>query len=95
MKISYAFMVVSHPIQPSDGQLSAFLIKTLPELATSDGDGQLGFLWVTNLLNSVDITALAIDAFGNCIIDESKYIYRTLHLGIDGGEAKCLVVYEL
>ena len=93
--IRYVLLVVSHPEQPSAGQMSAFLMDILPEFQTQhDGTGKMGLLWETKPINSIDMSSVAIKTFGDVIMDESKYTYRTLHLGINGGEAKCLVVYD-
>ena len=45
-------------------------------------------------MSSIDMAAVAAEAFGNEVVNNSIYDYRTLHLGLNGGEAKCLVVYD-
>ncbi|OQB94319.1 MAG: hypothetical protein BWX84_00243 [Verrucomicrobia bacterium ADurb.Bin118] len=93
--IRYALLVVFHPTEPSVPQMSAFLMDILPEFQSQhDGTGKVGMLWEKRPIDSIDISSLAVKTFGDAILDESKYIYRTLHLKIDGGEAKCFVAYD-
>jgi hypothetical protein len=89
-------MVVSNPVQPTPPQMSAFLMDILPEFKTQhDGTGKVGFLWETKPMSSIDVPALAIETFGSQIMDASRYTYRTLHIRLQAGEAKCLVVYDV
>ena len=94
--IRFVLLVVSHPVQPSAPQLSAFLLDILPEFNKQhDGTGKVGMSWETKPISSIDINQLAVKTFGDVIMDESKYTYRTLHLRFNGGEAKCFVVYDI
>lgn len=91
--ISYLLMVVTHPIQPSAGQMSAFLFDRIPELSTSNA--KIGFLWETKPIDTINIQALAIDTFGAEVADETKHMYRTLQFLIEGGEGKIFAVYDI
>jgi len=93
--IRYVLLVVSHPMPPTRAQTAEFLNKILPELKTQqDGTAKIGILLETDPIGSVDMTAKAVEAFGDRVVDNEAYTYRTLHLGLRGGGAKCLVVYD-
>jgi len=93
--IRYLLLVVSHPVQPNPRQTFDFLNEILPELKTQQNDStKIGTLWVTTPIGGIDMTAKAIEAFGVGVVNNDLYIYRTLHLGLHGGDAKCLVVYD-
>ena len=75
--------------------MSAFLTEILPELkAQSNEATKVSFLWDTKPMSAIDVPALAMQSFGHEVSDESKYTYRTLRYGLNGGEAKCLVIYD-
>jgi hypothetical protein len=95
--IRFVFLAVSHPdIQPTAQQMSAFIMEKLPEFEKQpNGTAKIGLLCETKSMNLIDIYSLAMETFGNEVSDESKYTYRTMHFGIDGGEAKCLVIYDI
>jgi hypothetical protein len=93
--IRYVLLVISLPVEPTPPQTFAFLNKILPELETQqDGTAKIAKHWVTTPMSSIDMAAVAAEAFGNEVVNNSIYDYRTLHLGLNGGEAKCLVVYD-
>jgi hypothetical protein len=93
--IRYVLLVVSHPVQPNPQQTFEFLNKILPELRTQHDDSpKIGTLWETTPIAGIDMTAKAAEAFGASIVNNDLYIYRTLHLGLGGGDAECLVVYD-
>ena len=93
--IRYVLLVVSHPAAPTPPQTCEFLNKILPELETQqDGSAKVGTLWETKPISEIDMTAKAVEAFGGSVVNNDIYVYRTLHLGLRGGDAKCLVVYD-
>jgi hypothetical protein len=93
--IRFVLMVVFHPIQTSTPQMSAFLMDLLPDLNSQNNrNGKIGLIWKPDPIDLIDLQSLAIKTFGEGITDTNTYIYRTLHLGIDGGDVKCLVVYD-
>lgn len=94
--IRYVLLVVSHPVQPTTGQMSKFLTEVLPEFTKQPKDtGIAGLLHETKPMHMINMPKVATEAFGEGILDESKYIYRTMHFGLNGGEAKCFVVYDI
>lgn len=94
--IRYVLLVVSHPTQPTTAQMSSFVTDILPEFAAQENsEAKLGLLWKTDPINSIDINALAAKTFGNSILDADKHTYRTLVYKLNGGESKCLVVYDV
>lgn len=93
--IRYALLVVSHPVQPNPQQTFEFLNKILPELRMQQDDStKIGTLWETTPIAGIDMAAKAVEAFGASVVNNDLYTYRTLHLGLSGGDAKCLVVYD-
>ena len=89
-------MVASLPTQPTNPQMSAFVMDLLPELEKqNDGTAKIGLLWETKPMYLIDVQALAVDSFGDIILDSSKFIYRTLSIKLGTGEAKCFVVYDV
>jgi hypothetical protein len=93
--IRYVLLVVSHPVQPDPRQTFGFLNKIVPELQTQqDGTAKIGTLWETKPIATIDMSAKAVEAFGHGVVNNDIYTYRTLHLSIRGGDAKCLVVYD-
>ncbi|WP_295433887.1 hypothetical protein [uncultured Thiodictyon sp.] len=93
--IHCAFMVVSYPVEPTVPQMGAFLMRILPELGMPENRlAKLGFFWDSKPMELLDINALAISTFGDEITDAESYIYRTIHHKLDGGAAKCLIVYQ-
>jgi hypothetical protein len=94
--IRYVLLAVSHPVEPTTPQTFAFLNDILPELKSRiDGTEKIACRWLgTKPMGSVDMTALAIETFGKGVANNNIYTYRTLHLGLKGGEAKCLVAYD-
>lgn len=59
-----------------------------------DGTAKIAFKWVNEPLKFIDMQALAIDTFGKGILDINNFVYRTLHIKLKTGEAKCFVVYD-
>jgi hypothetical protein len=93
--IRYVLLVTSLPTQPTNPQMASFLMDLLPELdSQQDGTAKIGFLWETKSMHLIDIQALAVESFGNIILDSNKYIYRTQHIKLKTGEAKCFIVYD-
>jgi len=93
--IRFVFLVVSLPVQPEQTQMAEFLMNLLPEFEQQqDGTAKIGFLCETTSMNLINVQSLAIDAFGNNILDSDKYIYRTISIKLKTGEAKCFVVYD-
>ena len=93
--IRYVLMVASLPTQPTNPQMSAFVMDLLPELEKqNDGTAKIGLLWETKPMYLIDVQALAVEAFGNIVLDSNKFIYRTLSVKLGTGEAKCFVVYD-
>jgi hypothetical protein len=93
--IHYVFMIVSLPEQPIMSQTSAFLLEILPELEKqATATTKIGFKWVTESLDNVEMSSLIIDAFGGSVMNNDTYSYRTMHLKLKEGEAKCIVVYD-
>jgi hypothetical protein len=93
--IRYVLFVVSHPVSPTPAQTFEFLNKILPELnKQKDGTAKIGTLWETDPIGSINMTEKAVEAFGDAVANNQIYTYRTLHLGLRGGDAKCLVIYD-
>lgn len=93
--IRYVLLVVSHPTAPTPSQSSKFLIENLPELDSQHDDNtKIGQLWKTDPMSSIDMTALAVEAFGHDFSDNRIYTYRTVYFGLHGGEAKILIAYK-
>ena len=90
--IKFVLLVASLPEEPSASHMSSFLFETLPELKTVDA--KIGFLWVTDPIDSVDMYTEAEKAFGSIVSDESKYTYRTMGYQLASGHSKILVFYE-
>jgi len=94
--IRFVLLVVSHPEQPTAPQMSAFLLKMLPEFkAQPNGAAKVGLLWETRSMDSIDVPGLAVQTFGSEVANESRYTYRTIRHKMAGGETKCLVIYDL
>ncbi len=94
--IRHALLVASLPDKPTDPQMYSFLFDLLPELKNQPDDiATFGFLWETKSMDQIDMQELATSAFGSGILNTSKYIYRTLHIKLKTGEAKCFVVYDV
>lgn len=94
--IRHALLVASLPDKPTDPQMYSFLFELLPELKNQPDDiATFGFLWETKPMNQIDMQELATSAFGNGILNTSKYAYRTLHIKLKTGEAKCFVVHDV
>ncbi len=93
--IRYVLLVVSHPVEPTMPQMSAFLLRILPEVNSQpNGSVKLGFLWDKKPISSIDIPALAKQTFGNDVADASRFTYRTLRHKMQGGDTECLVIYD-
>jgi hypothetical protein len=93
--IRYVLLVVSHPQEPTPGQTFAFLHNLLPEFKKQhDGTEKIATQWLTTPIGSIDMTALAIETFGNGVMN-SNYTHRTLRIGLNEGEARCLVAYDI
>jgi len=94
--IKYILLIFSHPTAKFDELGLALLVdKTLPEyISQKYNKAKIGFMPDTEPINSFDLPSLAIETFGEGIKNEKIYIYRMLHFKCDGGEGKCLVVYD-
>lgn len=94
--VRYALLVMSHPEQPETADMANFVLERLPVLKSQpDGNAKIGFLWITDPIDGVDMSSKALEAFGNDVADESKYVYRTLGFSLPGGGAKILVAYDI
>lgn len=89
--IKYVLLVTSLPEEPSMPHMCSFIQDALPEL--KDGDTKIGFVWKTDPIDSINVPALAVQAFGPHVSDEAKYIYRTIGVKLQQGHAKILVIY--
>jgi hypothetical protein len=94
--IRYVLLVVCHPTwQPTTAQMSEFVCDRLPEFGRQpNGTAKVGLLFDSIPMSSIDMAGRAVEAFGSKVSDESRFIYRTLHFGLKGGEAKILVIYD-
>jgi hypothetical protein len=96
--IRYVLLVVSHPNEPTPRQTFEFMESILPELGRQEkkheGVAKIAWLWKTEPMSSIDMTALAAKSFGAAVVDNGLYTYRTIHFKLQGGEAKCLVAYD-
>lgn len=93
--IRYVLLVVSLPSAPNPAQTFEFLNKILPELeAQQDGTAKVGTLHETKPIDAIDMNAKAVEAFGSSVINNDRYVYRTVTMALRTGGAKCLVVYD-
>ena len=88
--MEYALVVTSLPEEPPMEHLVPFVQESLPDLG---GDTKIGFVWKTDPIDSIDIPALAVQAFGEHVSDETQFIYRTIGFQLEKGHAKILVIY--
>lgn len=92
-EVRYVLLAVSHPTwRPTAPQMAGFLNEKLPEVGSSKS-AKIGFLVKTCTLTPDLMRDSAVEAFGSDVGDDGKYTYRTIHFGIEGGEAKILVAY--
>jgi len=91
-EIKYVLLVTSLPEEPSMPHMCSFIQDTLPEL--KNGDAKIGLVWKTDPIDSINVPALAVEAFGSHVGDESQFSYRTIGVKLQQGHAKILVIYE-
>jgi hypothetical protein len=93
--IRYVLLVTSVPVQLTTAQMSTLVMECLPNFEKQqDGTCKISFIWRTEPMNLIDVPALAIETFGNGIMDANKYVYRRLNIKLKTGEACILVVYD-
>jgi len=93
--IRYVLLVCSLPEAPEPAHSVGFLNEILPELKTKRGEhAKIGLLWDTVPIESIDMTAKAVEAFGSGVVNNDIFTYRTIQARLPKGGAKCLVVYD-
>jgi hypothetical protein len=93
--IRYVLLVCSLPEAPEPAHSVGFLNEILPELKTKRGEkAKIGLLWETTPIESIDMTAKAVEAFGGGVVNNDIFTYRTIQASLPKGGAKCLVVYD-
>jgi len=93
--IRYVLLVVSSPNQTTTADMCKLVMDILPNFEKQqDGTAKISLLWKTEHMNTIDVPALAIEIFGNEMIDANRFVYRMLPMQLVDGEASCFVVYD-
>lgn len=94
--IRYVLLVVSQPVEPTPSQMAALIKKYVPELdAWRDPNTKIAHVWKTEPMSQINMTTLAVEAFGTGAIDIDAYNYRSASDKIiTGEETGYFIAYE-